>query len=90
MVQHVQRMLERGECDLRGQSKRRFDIDVPYAVLVQPDGTAKRVVVSELGCPALETYVGLLVLEMARIGDFKSTGEPRPRWFASRLNFTLE
>ncbi len=90
MVDEVERILAETQCRLPGQTPRRFDIDVPYAVLVEPDGAASRVVVSELGCPELESYAGLVVLEMARRGEFMRTGENKARWFASTLNFNLE
>jgi hypothetical protein len=89
MVGRVQTMLASGKCNLPRQTSRRFDITVPYAVLVEPEGQARRVVVAETGCPMLETYVGVLVLGMAEQGDFKPTGESKARWYASALNFNL-
>jgi hypothetical protein len=89
MVDKVEEILATEKCRLRGQSKERFDIDVPYAVLVQPDGGAGRVVVSEIGCPELETFVGLVVLELARAGDFAALGQSKARWFGGSLNFNL-
>jgi hypothetical protein len=89
MVGRVQEMLASGECRLAGQTQHRFDLTVPYAVLVEPDGRPRRVVVAESGCSALETYVGRIVLAMADARDFKPTGERTARWFASAVNFTL-
>jgi hypothetical protein len=89
MVGDVEAMLETGQCSLPGQSSARFDIDIPYAVLVQPDGSATRVVVGELGCEKLESYAGLIVLKLAGMGDFAATGEKRARWYGSKLNFNL-
>ncbi|HYD36898.1 MAG TPA: hypothetical protein VEA60_04755, partial [Allosphingosinicella sp.] len=79
MVGQVERILLSGECSLAGQTARRFDITVPYAVLVEPDGGARRVVVAETGCAPLESYVGLVVLTMADAGDFRSSGEAKAR-----------
>ncbi|MEO6114318.1 MAG: hypothetical protein ABIP07_07745 [Sphingomicrobium sp.] len=90
MVGDVANMLARGKCRFSGQSPTRFDITVPYAVLVEPDGRSRHVVVQETGCIPLESYVGLLVLEMARQGDFAQSAGPKPRWYASELNFNLE
>lgn len=86
MVQKVEDML-RGNCSIHGQSPAHFDITVPYAVQVNPDGTASHVVVGEMGCPALESYVGLIVLELARRGDFHASATSQPKWYASSLNF---
>jgi hypothetical protein len=90
MVVRVEKMLADGQCRLPGQSAEKFDITIPYAVLVRPDGSADRVLVAETGCEALETYVGLIVGALAKNGDFRPTGEVGPRWFASELNFNLQ
>lgn len=90
MVDRVETMLESGACRIRGQSAKKFDISIPYAVLVEPDGSARRVVVAETGCAELETYVGVIVSAMAREGDFQPTREAKARWFASELNFNLQ
>jgi hypothetical protein len=89
MVSEVEDMLRAGDCNIPGQRSTRFDIDVPYAVLVEPDGSASRVVVGELGCPELESYVGLVILELARLGDFAGTGQKKAKWYGSKLNFNL-
>ena len=89
MISKVEQILAAQTCKLPGQSKDRFDIDVPFAVLVQPDGRAGRVVVNEVGCPEIESLVGLVVLELARQGDFGATGQPKARWFGGKLNFNL-
>lgn len=89
MVGDVENMLASGKCKFSGQSATRFDITVPYALLVETDGSARRVVVQETGCKPLESYVGLLVIEMARQGDFAQSAGPKPRWYASELNFNL-
>lgn len=90
MVGDVEEMLRDGKCSMHGQTSRKFDITVPYAVLVEPDGGARRVVVGETGCAPLESYVGLVVLTLAEHGDFRSSGEAKARWYASELNFTQE
>ncbi|HEX8574246.1 MAG TPA: hypothetical protein VF759_16010 [Allosphingosinicella sp.] len=90
MVARVEQMLATRACTFPRQNARKFDITVPYAVLVEPEGRARRVVVADSGCPALETYVGQLILGMARDGDFKATGEAKARWYSSALNFNLK
>ena len=90
MVGVVENLLAKGSCRISGQTAKKFDIDVPYAVLVQPDGGAKRVVVSDIGCPALESYTGLLVLEMAKQGEFKASGTSKARWYGDTLNYNLQ
>lgn len=90
MVEQVERILAKGKCKLPGQSQGRFDIDVPYAVLLQPDGSTNRVVVSEMGCPEIESLTGLIVLELARQREFGATGQAKAKWFGSTLNFNLQ
>lgn len=90
MVGNVEKMLVSGQCALKGQTARKFDITVPFAVLVEPDGSARRVVVGETGCAPLESYVGLVVLTRAEEGDFRPSGGAKARWYASELNFTQE
>ncbi|MDB5694042.1 MAG: hypothetical protein JWO81_3105 [Alphaproteobacteria bacterium] len=89
MVGKVESMLGAPNCSIPGQTSMRFDINVPYAVQVNPDGTSSHVVVAEIGCPALESYVGLLVLELARRGDFRASGAGHAAWYKSSLNFNL-
>ena len=90
MVGAVEDMLSSGECELDGQSARRFNFTVPYAAYIEPDGTLRRVVVGETGCEKLETYVGFVVMWMAEKGDFLRTGEARGRWYSSEINFNLQ
>jgi hypothetical protein len=90
MVDRVERILADGTCRLPGQSASRFDIDVPYAVFLYPDGSASRVVVSDMGCPAIESLTGLLVLQLARQRDFGATGQAKAKWFGSTLNYNLQ
>ena len=89
MVGTVETILRERQCELSGQEASRFNITVPYLVLLEPNGTARRIVVADIGCPALETYVGSLVTALAHEGDFRPTGEGRARWYASNFNFNL-
>ncbi len=90
MVEKVEDLLASGKCKLEGQSAKRFDITVPYAVLLKPDGSTNRVIVAETGCAELESLVGLVVLDLARLGEFRPSGAGQPRWLASSMNFNLE
>lgn len=90
MVKVVEQILEKGTCKLPGQTKRKFDIDVPYAVLLQPDGSANRVVVADMGCPDIEVLTGRVVLMLARDGEFGPSGHSKAKWFGSTLNYNLQ
>ena len=83
-------ILAKGECKLKGQRAEKFDIDVPYAALVEPDGTVRRIIIAEMGCPPLETMVGSTVVEMVKRGDVKPTGQEQAYWFGDRIAFARE
>lgn len=89
MVTQVERILRSGGCRLVGQSPNRFSIDVPFAVLLDPDAQVLRVIVRDMNCAPLEGYVGQIVLELARQGDFRSTAADAPIWYGDSLSFTL-
>ena len=89
MVDRVAEILRSEQCSLPGQSPQKFDITVPYLVLVRPDGAAERIVVADLGCPSLETFAGAIVQKLGELGDFRPTGKERPAWYSSKLNFNL-
>jgi hypothetical protein len=88
MLRRVETILREGQCTLSGQTHRRFDIRVPYVVRLEPDGTATRFVVADLGCAPLESFVGQVVIELARARDFRPTGADGPEWYSSELRFT--
>jgi hypothetical protein len=90
MLDAAETILRERQCQLPGQSYKYFDITIPYAVQLEPNGAASRVVVADIGCPALETYVGSLVLELAKRGDFQANSQSNPRWYSSQFNFTMQ
>ena len=90
LVESVEKILRRKECQLPGQSAKAFDIEVPYAVLMGADGKVQRVLVSQMNCPALESLVGFTVLARAERGDFTGTGNAQPRWYGDKINFSLQ
>lgn len=82
-------ILGSGQCTLPRQSAQHFDFDVPYAVLLSPDGKAERVLVTELKCRPIEELTGNIVLARSDAGDYLPTGETKSRWYASAVNFNL-
>jgi hypothetical protein len=89
MVDNVERLLKERSCSFDGQRPNRFDIIVPYAVFLEPDGKASRVLVADMGCEPLETMVGNLVADLSALGDYKPSAADKARWYASTINFTL-
>lgn len=89
LADRVEKVLSTENCQIKGASPQRFDITVPYAVLVEPNGKASRIVVAQMNCAGIETLVGEAVLARSDVGDFLPTGEAKARWYVSALNFTL-
>jgi hypothetical protein len=89
MVARVERMIADGRCTLAGVTESRFNIVVPFAILMEADGTPNSVVVKEAGCVALETLVGQIVLAQLERGDFVPSHEEGERWYVSELGFAV-
>lgn len=89
MLSRVEQILRGRQCRLEGQNHRRFDIRVPYVVRLEPDGTPTRFVVADTGCQQLEAFVGRVILELARAGDFRPTGAREAQWYSSELRFMV-
>ncbi len=89
MVRRVEEMLSDGRCTLAGAHDRRFNVVVPFALLMNADGTTESVVVHEAGCEALETLVGRIVLAQLRRGDFRPQHREGERWYVSELGFAM-
>ncbi|HEY0011290.1 MAG TPA: hypothetical protein VGB79_00385 [Allosphingosinicella sp.] len=89
MLSRVEEILRERSCRLEGQTHRSFDIRVPYVVKLEPDGTPTRFVVADIGCQPLESFVGRVVLELTRVGDFRPTGQSDAQWYRSEVRFTV-
>jgi hypothetical protein len=89
LVAAVERILKSKQCAIPGQSPRTFDINVPYAVLIGPNGEANRVLVADTGCAPLELLVGETAIARSRRGDFKTVRTAKPRWYASSLSLSM-
>lgn len=83
----AEKILSSGECNIPGMRPDRFDIDKPYAVLVEPNGNVQRIVVGETGCAGLNSLLGSTVAQWAEERRFKPTGASEPRWYVGRIAF---
>lgn len=90
MLTYVERILRERRCAFAGQVPTRYDIRVPYVVRIEPDGSLSRVVVADVGCAPLETYVGTMVRELARAGDLRQPPRSRAAWYSNEARFTVE
>ncbi len=84
----IEKILSEKRCSLEGQTKTRFEIVVPYAVLMDPAGKPEKVVVKDLGCAPIESLVGQIGSELANAGDFKVAHNSGRRWYVSEAYFT--
>jgi len=84
----VERILAKRECRLEGQNKTKYDIVVPYAILMDPLGEPKKVVVKDIGCAPIERLVGEIASELGKAGDFKVPRKDDDRWYVSEAYFT--
>jgi hypothetical protein len=84
----VENILASGQCSISGQNKERFDIVVPYAVQMQPTGSATKVVVKEMGCMPVERLVGEVASELSKHGDFKPKHQSGEQWYVGEVYFT--
>ena len=89
MLDRVETLLRERECVMRGQDYRRFDITVPWVVQVEPDGRVSRLVIADVGCRPLETFVAELVKTLANRGDIRPPAAPETVWYGSEFNFNL-
>lgn len=89
LVRWTAQELQDPSCRGKGMRPDRFDIDEPYAVLLEPNGTVRRIIVKEMGCPALNTVIGSTLADMAKRGKFKPTGQPQALWFGGRLSYAV-
>lgn len=84
----VEQVLGDKRCTIDGQTKARFNIVVPYAVLMDPAGKPEKVVVKDIGCEPIERLVGEIGSELSNAGDFKVAHSSGTRWYVSEAYFT--
>ena len=89
MIMRVERMV-RGQCRPLQQANWKFNFDINYAVMLDPQGHATRIIVEDIGCRPIETYVGNVVASLVEQGYVLTAPPAQPQWFTSRINFNLD
>ena len=89
MVGRVQRLMRDDQCDFEGQSARRFNIDVNYAVELDPQGNATRILVQDVGCRPLELMVGRIASDIVARGFVRTAAPAETTLYANTINFNL-
>jgi hypothetical protein len=87
LVQRVDTIIAAKQCTLPGQTKDRYDIVVPYAVMMGANETESRIVVKDMSCPPIETLVGEVANALVKAGDFRKNPFGGERWYVSELAF---
>jgi hypothetical protein len=87
LVRRVDKIMAAKQCAIPGQVKDNYNIVVPYAVLMEPDGQASKIVVKDTGCEPIEILVGQVANELVRAGDFRKNRNDVERWYVSEVYF---
>jgi hypothetical protein len=88
-LEAIQRLVQKGECTVPGVTKRRVAMDVPFLVRFSGTNAVQEVVVRKLGCERAEAILASAIMQLAKAGALKPTGENRTGWYRSRLSFEM-
>jgi hypothetical protein len=86
----IEELAKSGECSLPGLGRKQIKLSVPFVLEFTPEGRVKTVVVRELGCDRLESIMGGVIMQLARAGEYRPTGENQLGWYRSELSFSLQ
>lgn len=88
LVRRVDTILAQKACaPPPGQFKDKYEIVVPYAVLMQPSGAPSKIVVKNIGCVPIEILTGQIASELGKAGDFRPDRSDVERWYVSEAYF---
>lgn len=77
-----------GECLAPGARKDRLAVRIPFLVEFTPTGQVKQVVVQNINCPRAEAALGGAVLQLAKQGEYRPTGENQVGWYRGDFELT--
>ena len=86
-IVRIHQVIASGDCVIPGQSKRKLDMRVTFALQFSPDGALQRVVLPRLGCAEIEGIIGGAVLELTKAGRYAPTGKNETGWYRGELSF---
>lgn len=72
-------------CQVPGLGRSGVDIEVPFVLRFDDGGRVERIVLRDLGCPALEQLLATSLQGLASAGEFRPTGGPG--WHRSTLQY---
>lgn len=72
-------------CQVPGLGRTAIDLRVPVALRFDSRGQVERIVIRDIGCPALEQVLGRTLRGLASAGEFRPTGGAG--WYRSAVQF---
>ncbi|QDP18804.1 hypothetical protein [Sphingomonas xanthus] len=79
-----------GPCARSGLSKKHVELTMPFLVKFSSQGAVERVVVREMQCAAIEQVIGGAVLQLAKAGEYRPTGENIEGWYRGEIALSLQ
>ena len=76
------------KCDSIGDEKH-MRLKVPFLMEFTPGGEIQQVVVQRIDCPAVEVVLGGALLQLAKSGEYRPTGENHTGWYRGLFEFSL-
>lgn len=87
-VARIHEVIASGDCEVPGQSKRKLDMTVPFALQFSPEGALQKIILQKIGCAEIEGILGGTVLELVKLGKYAPTGENSAGWYRSEISFS--
>lgn len=76
------------DCMKRERRNQIVDVSIPFLIEFGSDKSVKRVVVKKLDCPQAEALIGGVVLELAKTGEYRPTGENQANWYRGEIELS--
>lgn len=89
-IDEIEKLAKSGECAVPGLTRKRIDLTVPFVLEFSPGGDVETVVVRKLGCDRLESIMGGVILQLAKAGEYRPTGENELGWYRSEISFSVQ
>lgn len=86
-VDRIAAVAARGECPVIGDAQR-IRMSVPFLMEFSQNGALQQVVVWKINCPEVESVVGGTLLQMAKSGEYRPTGENQVGWYRGDFQLT--
>jgi hypothetical protein len=78
----------RSSCTNVARDVRHVNLSVPFLIRFADKGEVQQIVVQKLGCPKVESLVGGTLLQMAKEGEYRPTGENQVGWYRGQFEIS--